>query len=191
MWCTNSFDSDVIARLRSKANSQRKVMLSGRWDFKGVVLLIIGHFKQIHYPEVFRVHLSQRRHIPSWWRETIHKFKHPSKMIGCWDMLPHLLYLPDVGPSNFYLFRDKITEWYNIQILMRPYSTRCLFFCRWRCFYIWGIKILTERWEKDIGEHGKYIVDSLSFFIQISDFENYTTKKKSLVTFPAIQCIGV
>ena len=79
-----------------------------------------------------------------------------------WEVMPHLSYIPDLAPSDNYLFRslqnhlnektfdlDEVVKNELIQFFASKNQT----------FYESGIMKLTEKWQKVIEQNGQYMID--------------------------------
>ena len=79
-----------------------------------------------------------------------------------WKVLPHALYSPDLGPTDYHLFRsmqhylrdvqlknvEKVKKWVDDYFRSQPDE-----------FYSRGIRKLRERWRKTIDANGEYFID--------------------------------
>jgi len=77
-----------------------------------------------------------------------------------WDVLPHLPYLPDLAPSDYYLFRS-LQNSLNRKTFASDIERHLIQFFdnKDRTFFENGIMKLTERWQKVIKQSGQYIID--------------------------------
>ena len=115
---------DEPAQSTSKADiHQKKVMLSVRWDFKGIVYFEMFPKKQIINLNVYcRQLMKLDKEIEEKWPELetrkgviFHQDNarlHTSMVtrkkllkLG-WEVMPHPPYSPDLAPSDYYLFRS-------------------------------------------------------------------------------------
>ncbi|EFN65786.1 Histone-lysine N-methyltransferase SETMAR, partial [Camponotus floridanus] len=75
-----------------------------------------------------------------------------------WDVLPHPPYLPDIAPSDYYLFRS--VEYGLAKQRFQSYEHTKNWIDWWiaskdELFFQRGIRMLPERWEKIVASDGQ------------------------------------
>ncbi|KZC04989.1 Histone-lysine N-methyltransferase SETMAR, partial [Dufourea novaeangliae] len=78
-----------------------------------------------------------------------------------WEVLPQPAYSPDIGPSDYHLFRSLqnflLGKHFNNEECLKNALTE-FFESKSQEFYNRGIKILPERWAQVVENNGNYIV---------------------------------
>ena len=78
------------------------------------------------------------------------------------ELLPHPLYLPDLAPSDYYLFADlkkmlKGKRFYSNEEIIT--ETNAYFEGKDRSFYKKGIEMLEKRWTDRVAFEGDYVYE--------------------------------
>ncbi|UYV65331.1 hypothetical protein LAZ67_3003970 [Cordylochernes scorpioides] len=103
------------------------------------------------HDKVIYQHDNARPHVAKVVKETLEALQ--------WDVLPHPLYLPDIAPSDYHMFRsmthglarqhftsyEEAKNWVNVWIASKDEE-----------YFRHGIRMLPERWQKVVAKDGQY-----------------------------------
>lgn len=184
MWCANGPGPNVMILLKGY---QKQTFIRGRLcsQYGGILKVFFwGPTKEpnnqfecvlsaIHHPFIIQKcsKLINRKGVVFH-----HNNARPhTSLIACqkllelgWDVLPHPAYLPDLAPSDFYLFCSIQNSLWGITFNSDEGINHYLiqfFTDKDRSFYEWEIMKLTERRQKVIEQNGQYIINWYFFFI--------------------------
>ncbi|XP_015438307.1 PREDICTED: histone-lysine N-methyltransferase SETMAR-like [Dufourea novaeangliae] len=156
----------------------KKVMLCVWWNFKGILHYELLPTNQTITSEVYSAQLERldralREKEPALINRKGVILHHDNarshtaritakklRQLG-WEVLPQPAYSPDIGPSDYHLFRSLqnflLGKHFNNEECLKNALTE-FFESKSQEFYNRGIKILPERWAQVVENNGNYIV---------------------------------
>lgn len=75
-----------------------------------------------------------------------------------WSVLPHLPYLPDLVPTDYYYFFNCYKMLWLGKLSFKKPRFKISSQTKPEEFYSKGIKELSEKWQQEITNNGKYII---------------------------------